>query len=242
MKVIPAIDIMGGKVVRLTQGDVKQETVYFDSPLEVANGLAIPGVEMIHIVDLDGAMAGRPKNLKIIEKIAQNVKTKIELGGGIRDEDTIRKVIEAGIDRVVIGTRALENDFLKKISDEFKEKIVVGIDAREGMIYTKGWILKTNRRAIDFAQEVEKCGIRTINYTDISKDGMLKGPNIDSLKELLDATGLDVVAAGGVSSIDDLKELKTLERDGLKGVIIGKALYEGRIDLSEAVKVCSQKE
>lgn len=242
MQVIPAIDIRGGKVVRLTQGDVKQETIYFDSPLEVAKGLAIPGVEMIHIVDLDGAMEGRPRNLKIIEKIARSVKTKIELGGGIRDVDAIREAIDAGIDRVVIGTKALENDFLKKISDKFKERIVVGIDAREGVIYTKGWIFKTNRNAVSFAQEVESSGIRTINYTDISKDGMLKGPNIDSLRELLNATGLDVVAAGGISSIDDLKKLKALEKDGLRGAIIGKALYEGMIDLSEAVKVCSQKE
>ena len=242
MLVIPAIDIKGGKVVRLTQGQAEKETVYFDSPVEAAKALDLAGVEMIHVVDLDGALEGSPKNLNIVKKIVKAVKAKIELGGGIRDETAIKSSLDAGIDRVVIGTRALEEYFLSSVVDKFKEKIVVGIDAREGFIYTKGWVAKTEKKAVEFAKSIEQYGIKTINYTDIAQDGMLKGPNIDSLRQILAATSIDVIAAGGVSGMDDLKRLKELEREGLKGVIIGKAIYEKRIDLKEAIKLCSQKE
>ncbi len=241
IKVIPAIDIRDGKVVRLTQGLASEETIYFDSPLDVAEGLASSGVELIHIVDLDGALKGKLRNLEIIKKIANTVMPKVELGGGIRDEATIKMVLDSGIDKVVIGTKALEEDFIGKITKTFGDRIVVGIDAREGMVHTKGWALKTNMKAINLAKRIEKIGIKTINYTDISRDGTLKGPNIDSLRELLQSTNIDVIAAGGISTIDDLKKLKALEEDGLKGVIIGKAIYENRIDLKEAIQICSQK-
>ncbi len=241
IQVIPAIDIKGGKVVRLTQGRPSDETIYFDSPLEVAQNLASFGVGLIHIVDLDGALKGRPKNLAIIKRIAKSIKPKVELGGGIRDEATIKKVLDSGVEKVVIGTKALDEKFLKRVAGLFKERIVVGIDAREGIVHTKGWQDKTTVKAIDLAKEIECSGIKRINYTDISRDGMLEGPNIDSLRELLKATSLDVIAAGGISNIDDLKQLKLLEGDGLRGVIIGKALYENKIDLGEAIEVCSQK-
>lgn len=241
MQVIPAIDIRNGKVVRLTQGLASEETVYFDSPLDVAEGLASSGVELIHIVDLDGALNGRLRNIEVIKKIAAAIKPKVELGGGIRDEATIKMVLDGGIDKVVIGTKALDEDFIKRIAKTFGDKVVVGIDAREGMVHTKGWRIKTNMKAIDLAKRIEHIGIKTINYTDISRDGTLKGPNIDNLRELLRATSLDIVAAGGISSMDDLKKLRALEEDGLKGVIIGKAIYENKIDLKEAIQICSQK-
>jgi phosphoribosylformimino-5-aminoimidazole carboxamide ribotide isomerase len=242
MIVIPAIDIKGGKVVRLTQGKFTQETVYSDSPVEMARKWASYGVEMIHIVDLDGAKTGSLTNLGSVKEIAGAVKVKIELGGGMRDEESIKAALGAGVEKVVLGTKALDEQFLWNIAAKFRENLVVGIDASEGLVHTKGWVLKTNMKAVDLARKIASLGIKTINYTDISKDGMLEGPNLDSLREMLQIGGLDVIAAGGVSSIDDIKKLKVLEKDGLKGIIIGKALYEGKLDLGEAVKVCSQKE
>lgn len=242
MIIIPAIDIKGGKVVRLVQGKFSAETVYSASPLEMANKWASFGVEMIHVVDLDGAAEGRLKNLDVIKEMAKAVKPKIELGGGIRSEEAIKRVLDAGVAKVVIGTKALDEVFLWHAAAKFKDAIVVGIDARDGIAYTKGWAFETKTKVADLVGMIEKCGIRTINYTDISKDGMLEGPNVDSLKALLAVTKMEVIASGGISSIDDIKKLKPLEKDGLKGVIIGKALYENRIDLAEAIRVCSQKE
>lgn len=239
MIVIPALDIRARKVVRLIQGDVGLETIYSDSPLDIAKRWAAYGVGLIHIVDLDGAMEGRPKNLDVVKEIAKSIKPKIELGGGIRDMATIKMVLNAGIDRVVVGTRALDGDFLLKIDENLRDKIVIGIDAKEGIIYTKGWLFKTKATAIELAKRVQALGFKTINYTDISRDGTLKGPNLNSLKELLKATKIDVIASGGISSIEDIKNLKELEKDGLKGVIIGKALYENKIDLKEAIEICA---
>jgi phosphoribosylformimino-5-aminoimidazole carboxamide ribotide isomerase len=238
MKVIPAIDIKCGKVVRLAQGKAECETVYFDSPLEVARMWAAQGAELIHVVDLDGAIEGEPKNLKQVREIIDNVNVKIEFGGGVRDPETVQGLVDAGIDKVVIGTRALEEDFISKASKKFDGKIVVGIDAKDGMVLTKGWLFKTTMKAVDLAKKMAGLGIKTINYTDISRDGMLKGPNFDSLKEMLKVKGTDIIASGGVSTIDDVKQLKALEGIGLKGMIIGKALYEKTIDLKEAIRVC----
>lgn len=239
MRVIPAIDLRGGKVVRLRQGRADMETVYSDAPLEMAKRWASFGVDMIHIVDLDGAFEGELKNIEIVRSIAKSVAAKIELGGGIRTEESIRIAIDAGVSKVVIGTRALDERFLAKIIGDFGDRIVVGIDASAGMVRTKGWVSETNVKAADLARKVEAAGIRTINYTDISRDGMLEGPNLESLRELLEAVDIDIVAAGGVSTIDDVRHLKALATDGLSGLIIGKALYEGRIDLAEAVRICS---
>ncbi|MBN2453553.1 MAG: 1-(5-phosphoribosyl)-5-[(5-phosphoribosylamino)methylideneamino]imidazole-4-carboxamide isomerase [Candidatus Omnitrophica bacterium] len=242
MIAIPAIDIRGGKVVRLSQGEYSRQTIYAGSPLETAKKWASFGVEMIHIVDLDGALEGGTRNLDIIGEIARSIKPKIELGGGLRSEASIEKAIAAGIDRVVIGTKALNGEFLDSMVKKFGERIVAGIDARSGVVCTKGWVEKTKLTAIELARRIADAGVRTINYTDITRDGMLEGPNIDSLKGLLAATKLDVVAAGGVSNTEDLIKLKALENKGLKGVIIGKALYEGRLDLGEAIEICSRKE
>lgn len=242
MLVIPAIDIRGGRVVRLAQGSADKETVYPYSPLETAEKWASLGASIIHIVDLDGAMSGRLKNLTIVETIAKRVKPRIELGGGIRDEAAIMLVLDSGIDKAVIGTRALDEKFLKVIARRFKDRVAVAVDARDDMVHIKGWASKTKMAVIDLVDIIERSGITTINYTDISKDGMLEGPNIDSIKAVLKTTGLDVIAAGGVSSIEDVRNLKALEKEGLKGMIIGKALYEGKIDLTEAIEICSQKE
>lgn len=242
MKVIPAIDIRGGKVVRLIQGDIGLETVYSDSPAETAAKWAAFGVELIHIVDLDGALEGSLKNFDLVKEIIKTIKTKVEFGGGIRDEATIKTALDAGVEKVVIGTRALDEKFLEKAAAKFKDKIVVAIDAREGAVYAKGWVFKTKVSAIDMAKKMEGLGVRCINYTDISKDGTLEGPNLKSLQRLLKATKVDIVASGGISTIDDVKNLKALEKDGLVGIIIGKALYENTIDLKEAIRVCSQKE
>ncbi len=241
MIAIPAIDIRLGKVVRLSQGEYSRQTTYLDSPLDVAKRWESLGAEMIHIVDLDGALEGSSRNLDIVGSIAKSVKVKIELGGGIRDEETIRKVLGVGVEKVVIGTRALDQKFLDSVVKSYKNNIVVGIDAKEGMVCTKGWVFKTEITAIELAKRVGEAGVRTINYTDISKDGMLGGPNIDLLRDLMRSTKLDVVAAGGVSGIEDIINLKSLESDGLKGIIIGKALYEGKVDLAEAIRICSQK-
>lgn len=242
MIAIPAIDIRGGKVVRLRQGKFSKETFYSDSPLEVAVRWESFGAELIHIVDLDGALEGELKNLGLVEKIARSIKPKIELGGGVRDEETIQKVLDAGIARVVVGTKALDEKFINSAADKFKDKIVAGIDASGGYVHTNGWVQNTKVLAIDLARRLEKGGVKTIIYTDILKDGMMEGPNIESLKELIAATGLNVVASGGVSSTSDVKRLVALHEERLTGVIIGKALYENKIDLREAISICSQKE
>ena len=239
MLVIPAIDIRGGKVVRLIQGSAEKETVYSDSPVEIARKWAGFGAQLIHIVDLDGAFQGEVKNLDAVMDIVKAVKAKVELGGGIRDIETVGRILDAGVAKVCIGTKALDDQFLTAISkSRFKDRVVISIDAKNGYVRAKGWVEETSVKAVNLAREAAKFGIRAINYTDISKDGMLGGPNIESLKELLAVPGLDIIVAGGVSTIDDVKKLKSLEADGLKGMIIGKALYEGRIDLGEAMKIC----
>jgi len=238
MKVIPAIDIKGGRVVRLVQGDYAKETVYSDSPLDIARKWDGCGANMIHIVDLDGALEGKLKNEEVVRRIAAEVKADIELGGGIRDEATIESVLAAGVNRVVLGTSALDEGFVKRMGWRFGKKIIVGIDAKDGIMRTKGWIQKTNFKAVDFAKRLEDTGIGGIIYTDISRDGMLEGPNIAELEAMLKATSLGVIASGGMSTLEDITELKALESRGLVGVIIGKALYDGKIDLARAIQLC----
>ena len=245
MIVIPAIDIKGGKVVRLTQGKTEQETVYFDSPLEAAKAWVGAGASLIHVVDLDGAIEGNFRNLDLIKELSKSVKAKIELGGGLRGEAVIKEVLDAGVDRVVLGTKALDEKFLSSMLKKFAQKIVVGVDSKDGYVYIKGWLHKSKLKTVDLVNVIALLGVKTINYTDISRDGMLKGPNIDALRDVLRTAkqkNIDVVAAGGVSTIRDVKKLKSLEYEGLKGMIIGKALYEKTIDLKEAINICSQKE
>lgn len=238
MKVIPAIDLKGGKVVRLIQGDYSKETVYSDSPVETAKKWEACGAGIIHIVDLDGALEGRMKNEETVSRIAAGVKADIELGGGIRDEATIESIISAGVKRVVLGTSALDEGFVKRMAWKFGKRILVGIDAKDGIVRTRGWIQKTGLKAVEFARRLEGIGIGGIIYTDISRDGMLEGPNITELEAMLAATSVGIIASGGVSTLEDVVELKALESRGLTGMIIGKALYEDKIDLAEAIQLC----
>lgn len=238
MIVIPAIDILGGKVTRLTRGDFKFEKSYEGTPLEFAKRWEAEGAEIIHIVDLDGAKKGVFKNLKLIGRIAASVKSSIELGGGLRDKKTIKHALDIGIGRVIIGTRAIDKNFVKEAIEEFgRQRIVIGVDSREGKISIRGWTETEETTVLDFIKELENLGVKTIVFTDILRDGTLSGPNLDALKSILDVTGMDVVASGGISSIDDILELKRLEPNGLVGCIVGKALYEGRLDLKEAIEI-----
>lgn len=240
IRIIPAIDIKGGKVVRLTQGKAEKQTVYYDSPIEVAKMWVGYGIDLLHVVDLDGAIDGRFDNMPLIKEMVKCVEAKIELGGGLRDEAVIKDAFDAGVEKAVVGTRAIDTEFLSAIVKKFDGKIVVSIDARDGIVYTKGWLSNTGIKAVDLAKKMADLGVKTINYTDIARDGMLEGPNIKSLKEMLDAGSAEIVAAGGISTLEDVRRLKALEGEGLKGMIIGKALYEKTIDLKEAVKICSQ--
>ena len=236
MLIIPAIDIKDGKVVRLFRGNYSLKTIYSASPVDVAKKWDSYGVKLIHVVDLDGALEGRFRNMELVYDIAKAVKAKVELGGGVRDEETISKVLDNGVEKVVLGTILLDRDKAEHLVSRFGDRIVAAIDAEGGMVRTKAWIFETKMRATELARRLEEAGIGTINYTDISKDGTLAGPNLSGIEELLKSTKAKIVASGGISSIEDIKALKRFEKDGLAGVIIGKALYENRIDLAEALK------
>ena len=231
MLIYPAIDIKDGKCVRLTQGDFNEEKVYFNNPAKVAKIWEDKGAKILHIVDLDGALEGRSKNLDVIQEIVKSVNIPVQLGGGIRSLDTIRELLDMGVDRVILGTKALEDkEMVKKAVDLYGGRIVIGIDAKDGYVAVEGWTKTSEIKALDFALEMEKIGVKTIVYTDISKDGMLMGPNFQATGELNEKVDMDVIASGGVGSMDDVR---TLSKMNLAGVIIGKALYEGKIDLEK---------
>jgi len=237
MLIIPAIDLRGGKVVRLFQGKFNQEKVYSKDPVKVARHWARQGAKFLHIVDLDGASRGMPKNLEVLKKIITQVCVPLEFGGGLRNMEIISKLLNLGVQRVVLGTKAASDaEFLKKAWKKFGEKIIVSIDAKDGLVLTRGWNRAVAKTVLGFAKELKKIGFKQLIYTDISKDGTLGGPNIPGIKELLKRTGLNVIASGGVSGLKDLLKLKELEEQGLIGVIIGKALYEGKFTLVEALK------
>lgn len=242
MIVLTAIDIMAGRVVRLKQGKVQDTTVYSEHPLETAQEWLKHGAQFFHIVDLDGAFSGQLKNFPIISEIAKNIKAEIEVGGGIRDIDTIQNLFNVGVARVVLGTKAIEDkDFLKKAIETWPEKIAVSIDTSHGKLAKEGWTSISAVNATDFAKELEKNGVRRIIYTDIARDGMMKGPNIEGVKSILDTVDIPVIASGGISNMGDLKKLKELEKLGLLGVILGKALYERSLYLREAIEFCSPR-
>jgi phosphoribosylformimino-5-aminoimidazole carboxamide ribotide isomerase len=233
MKILPAIDLRGGKVVRLQQGKADQQTTYSDDPVAVAAGWEEQGAEELHIVDLDGAFTGHPQNLHIVAQIAKQISIPIELGGGMRDEDAIDEALASGVSRVVIGTKACDSlDFVRAIVNKFGgESIAVGIDAKDGIVAVKGWTEASKWTAVQLAKEVSNTGARTLIYTDISTDGMFTGPNIPALKSVLAAVKINVIASGGVASIDHIKTLR--EIPGLYGAIVGKALYDKRVTLKE---------
>lgn len=234
MQLYPAIDIKGGKCVRLTQGLFDNVKVYSDTPADMARLWVSQGATYLHLVDLDGALAGRSVNEPVIRAIAESVSVPIQIGGGIRSKEAVSSMLNLGVQRVIIGTKAVENpQFIQEMIEEFgPEHIAVGVDAKDGMVAIEGWEKVSSLSASELCQQMKEYGVRHIVYTDISRDGMLTGPNVAATKKLTDDTGLDIIASGGVSSMDDLQNLY---KQGIHGAIIGKALYEKRVDLKEAV-------
>ena len=240
MMIIPAIDIKDGKVVRLLRGDFEKPTVYSDDPVAVAQKWEAAGASMLHVVDLDGALTGVNKNFDVISLMATSVKIPIQLGGGLRSEYNIARFLAGGISRVILGTKAIESrEFLKEVLAQWQEKIVLSLDCTNGVLAEQGWTKVSNLKATDFAREIEPLGVSCLIYTDIARDGTLSGPNINGIEELLKAVKIPVIASGGISSINDIKSLLALEPQGLTGIITGKAIYEGRLDLKEAINLCS---
>jgi phosphoribosylformimino-5-aminoimidazole carboxamide ribotide isomerase len=238
MIIIPAIDIKDGRCVRLEQGRMDRETVFGEDPVAMARQWQSLGAELIHLVDLDGAVAKEPRNRSAVAAIAGAVDVPLQLGGGIRDLATIEMYFQIGIQRIVIGTEAIRNpDLLKDAGRKFPGRMVVGIDARNGLVAIEGWTETTRTTAIDLARRFEDCGLAAINFTDIHRDGMQTGPNIEATGQLAAAVSIPVVASGGVSSLDDIRSLLPLEKVGVTGVITGKALYSGALDLSAALAV-----
>jgi phosphoribosylformimino-5-aminoimidazole carboxamide ribotide isomerase len=236
MKIYPAIDILGGKAVRLKQGRAADATVYGD-PQEMARRWVEKGAHWLHVVDLDGAFEGTPRNINVLRDIAAATPSvKIQVGGGVRSMSIVESLLDAGIQRVVLGTAAVQNpDFVRAALAERAQDIAVGIDARNGTVQVSGWIEDSQISAIDLARSLEDLGARLVIYTDISRDGVLTGPNVEATKEMLASTKLSVIASGGVSSLDDVRRLAEIDHSRLDGVIIGKALYEGLFQLEEAL-------
>ena len=235
MQLYPAIDIKDKKCVRLKQGLFDQVQVYSEDPVEVALAWEVAGASFIHLVDLDGALLGRGVNRDVICEIVRSVHVPVQLGGGIRSLEDMEEVLNMGVFRGIVGTKAVTDPkLLKKMVDSFgPSHVVCGIDAKNGLVATQGWVDVSNISAIELALQMKVYGVRTVVYTDISKDGMLTGPNVSATKTLSDATGLDIIASGGMSCMDDLQAISDAK---IHGAIIGKALYEKRIDLKEAIE------
>jgi len=238
IEVIPAIDIKGGQCVRLYQGDYDREVVFSIDPLEVALKWQAAGAPRLHVVDLDGAREGEPRNLPVIREIAGVIQVPVQLGGGIRNIETVAEVLKAGIDRVVLSTAAVENaELVKEACRRYRESVVVSVDAREGNVAIRGWQQETELRAVAFIRTMLGLGVRRFIYTDITRDGTLTEPNFTAIQEVVEAARVPVVAAGGISSLSHLKMLGKL---GVEGAIVGKALYTGDINLRQALKEISQ--
>ena len=238
MIIFPAIDIKDGKCVRLIKGDFEKMTSYKNSPIVQAKKYSESGFSNIHIVDLDGALQGKSINSNIIKEIIKKVKLKIQIGGGIRTINDVNDWIKAGVDKVVMGTAAVENtDLLKTVCSKFKNKIAVALDVKDGLIALSGWKKQTNIFATDFISKIKNFGVSRIIYTDINKDGTKKGPNIEDAVKLSNKIKIPLVISGGVSSIEDIKKIKSLNNTNIEGVIIGKAIYDGDIQISDLAEV-----
>ena len=234
MLIIPAIDIKDGRCVRLFQGEMDKETVYFDKPLEAACHWRKQGAVFIHIVDLNGAVEGRPVHTREVAAICKETGLSVELGGGLRTLEAVEVAFQLGVSRVVIGTAAYENsEFLHALCDKFPRKIVVGIDARNGKVAVKGWKETTSMNAVELAKRCEADGASRIIYTDISRDGTREGINIEETRKIARAVKLPIIASGGVATLDDIRALKPLEKEGVEGVIVGRALYAGAFTLGD---------
>ncbi|MEN8446770.1 MAG: 1-(5-phosphoribosyl)-5-[(5-phosphoribosylamino)methylideneamino]imidazole-4-carboxamide isomerase [Cyanobacteria bacterium J06555_13] len=241
MDVIPAIDLLEGRCVRLFQGDYDQSQVYNENPVEVARQWEAEGATRLHLVDLDGAKAGKPENWEAIGAIAQAVNLPIQVGGGLRDADRVSALFDLGVQYAILGTAAVENpELVGQLSTQYPGRIIVGIDAREGKVATKGWLETSEVMAIDLARRMGEQGAAAIVYTDIKRDGTMKGPNLEALRELATAIDTPVIASGGVSSVSDLMSLLGLVPAGVSGVIVGKALYTGDVKLKDAIRAVGQ--
>ena len=237
MIIFPAIDIKDGKCVRLIKGDFERMTSYDNSPLDQAKIFFKNGFNNIHIVDLDGALQGKSFNSNIVKEILKNLKIKIQIGGGIRNIDEVDSWVKSGVDKVIIGTAAVENkNILKTACERFKNKIAISLDVKDGFIFLSGWKKQTSILAVDFLKEIQNFGISRIIYTDINKDGTKKGPNIKDTIELSSKVKIPFIISGGISSIEDIKKIKSLNNSNIEGVIVGKSIYDGDIKINELVK------
>lgn len=243
MIIFPAIDIRGGKCVRLLKGDFAKETVFSDKPEDMAKKWQAQGAAFLHLVDLDGALKGKSQNLATVEKILAAVDIPVELGGGIRTMENIDEVLKLGVRRVILGSVAVRSpELVREACAKYGDRIVVGIDAKDGIVAVDGWGVSGNVEATALAKEMKKAGVKTIIYTDISRDGTLAGVNVEATAKLARESGVNIVASGGVKSIDDIKALKLYEKDGIEGVIVGKSIYMGTLDLAEAIAIASKED
>ena len=242
MQIIPAIDLKEGKCVRLRQGKMDDSTVFSDSPVEVASQWVEQGAKRLHLVDLDGAFAGKPINAGIVHAIAEkHPELTLQIGGGVRNRETIKTYIDAGVTFVIIGTRAVnEPTFVAKVAAEFANNIIVGLDAKDGWVATDGWAKVSNVNVIDLAKQFQGDGVQSIIYTDIARDGMMQGVNLAATKKLAEAIDIPVIASGGVTNMADIEQLLTIEIAGIEGVITGRAIYEGTLNFAEAQAYCQQ--
>ena len=240
MLIIPAIDIKNGRCVRLFQGDMNKETIYFDRPIDAARHWVKEGATFIHVVDLNGAVEGRPVHTREVEAICKETGLSVELGGGLRSPESVEAALALGVSRVVIGTAAYDNqELLRVLCKQFPGKIVVGIDARDGRVAVKGWKETTSMDAVELAKRCQADGASRIIYTDISRDGTRQGVNVEETAKLARSVRIPVIASGGVATLGDIRRLLPLEKEGVEGVIVGRALYSGALTLSDAISVMS---
>ncbi len=242
MLLIPAIDLKDGKCVRLRQGDMDDETVFSDDPVAMAAQWVEQGARRLHIVDLNGAFEGKPMNAEHIHRIAEAFPDlPIQVGGGIRDEDTVQAYLDAGVQYAIIGTRAVTHPhFINELCTKFPGHIIVGLDAKDGKVAVDGWSKLSDHNVIDLAQQFERAGVESIVYTDIGRDGMMKGVNVESTVALAKAIKIPVIASGGITNIDDIKALCEVQNEGIVGAITGRAIYEGTLDLAEGQKLADE--
>ena len=241
MRVIPAVDIKGGKCVRLVQGQADRETVYGDDPVAMAVHWDEEGAQLIHVVDLDGAFDGLPKNAGIIKNIIYNSTVDIQIGGGIRTMEALDAYFTAGAYRCILGTVALENPaFVEEAAQKYPGKIIVGIDAKDGLVAVKGWVEVSEMKATDLARKMESAGVAGFIFTDISRDGMMQGPNLESVRAFAEASSVPVIASGGVTRLEDVSNIAALKSVGVEGMIVGKALYDHSFRLKEAMEAAHQ--
>lgn len=238
MMIFPAIDLRQGRCVRLVEGKIDRETVYSHDPAGMARHWEEMGAEFLHLVDLDGAFSGYPQNLPVVKEIIDSIRIPVQLGGGIRTMETVEMLLEEGVQRVILGTAAISDaDLVARACDKYGERIVIGIDSKKGLVAIKGWEATSAKTALELALEMKAMGVARVIYTDIGRDGTLKGANVEATGELARKSGLKVIASGGVSSLDDIRAIKNIEESGVEGVILGKALYSQAVDLREALKV-----